>query len=78
MIGQRLRDRLEPLLEVAAEPRPRQQGGGVEREHLRAGQPRRHVLFRQPRREPFGERGLADARVADEHGVVLAPPAQDL
>ena len=38
----------------------------------------RHVVLQQPRREPFGERGLADAGVADEHRVVLAPAAEDL
>ena len=37
-----------------------------------------HVVLQQPRREPFGERGLADAGVADEDRIVLAPPAEDL
>ena len=32
----------------------------------------------QPRCQPLGERGLADAGVADEHGIVLPPPAEDL
>ena len=71
-------DGLEALLEVAAEPRPREQRRGVEREDLRVLQDRRHVVLQQALGEPFGERGLADARFADEHRVVLAPPAQDL
>ena len=29
-------------------------------------------------REALGDGGLADARLADEHGVVLRPPAEDL
>src|SRR5205085_7543827 len=29
-------------------------------------------------REPLDDGGLADARLADEHGVVLRPAAQDL
>jgi hypothetical protein len=34
------------------------------------------VVGQQARREPFGHRRLADARLADEHRVVLAAPAQ--
>ena len=76
--GERVDDRLEPLLEVAAEARAGQQRAGVEREHLGALEQIRHVVLQQPRREAFGERGLADARVADEHRVVLAAAAEDL
>ena len=38
----------------------------------------RHVVVEQPLGEALGERRLADAGVADEHRVVLAPPAEDL
>ncbi len=38
----------------------------------------RHVVVEQPGGEALGHRGLADARVADEHRVVLAPPAENL
>jgi len=31
-----------------------------------------------PEREPFGERGLADAGLADQERVVLAPAAEHL
>ncbi len=34
--------------------------------------------FVDPPREALGDRRLADARLADEHGVVLPPPAEDL
>ncbi len=36
------------------------------------------VASEQPRGQSFGERRLADAGVADEHRVVLPPPAQNL
>ena len=77
-LAQRRDDRLEALLEVAAEARAGEQRRRVEREHLRALQQRRHVLLQQAHGEPLGHRRLADARVADEHRVVLAPAAQDL
>ena len=57
---------------------PGEQRAGVEREHLRALQQVGDVVAEQARREPFGQRRLADARVADEDRVVLPPPAQDL
>jgi hypothetical protein len=31
-----------------------------------------------PQREALGDRGLADAGLADQHGVVLAPAGEDL
>ena len=37
----------------------------------------RHVLVEQARGQAFGERGLAHARVADEHRIVLAAAAED-
>ena len=77
-LGQRVDDGLEPLLEVAAEPRAGQERTGVERKDLRPFEQIGDVLAEEPRREPFGERRLADAGIPDEHGIVLPPPAQDL
>ena len=71
-------DGLEALLEVAAEARAGEERAGVEREDLGALEDSGTSSLQQPRGEPFGERGLADARVADEDGVVLPPPAEDL
>ena len=70
-------DGLEALFEVAAKPRAREQGAGVEREDLGTLENVRNVVVEQARRQAFGERGLADARVADEHRIVLAPAAED-
>src|SRR5215510_3953549 len=63
-LRQRVDDRFEALLEIAAEARALENLG--------------HVLAQQPRRKPFGQRGLADPGVADEHGVVLPAPAENL
>ncbi len=69
---------LEPLLEVAAEPRPGEQRAGIEGVDLGPGEELRHVGSEQALGQPLDEGGLAHARVADEHRVVLAPPAQHL
>ncbi len=76
--AQRLDDGLEALFEVAAEARAREQRARVEREDLGVLQRVLHVVGEQPHRQPFGHRGLADAGVADEHGIVLAAPAEHL
>ena len=77
-LGKRADDGLETFLEVAAEARACQQCAGVEREHLGAFEKFRHVVAQQSRREPFGQRGFPDARIAHEHGIVLPTPAEDL
>ena len=69
-------DRLEALLEVAAIPRARQERAGVEREDFRILQRPLHIVVQQPRGEALGHGGLADARIADEHRVVLAAAAE--
>src|SRR4026207_597866 len=43
----------------------------VERNDLLVLQPFRHILTDDALRQPFDDRGLADARLADEHRVVL-------
>ena len=77
-LGQGVHDGLEALFEVTTEPRPGEQRRRVERKDLGVLQDRRHVVLQQALRETLGEGGLADARFADEHRVVLAPPAEDL
>ena len=72
----RLDDGLQPLLEVAAKARARQQRAHVERVYLDAQQRLGHILVVNREREAFGQRGLADSRLADEHRIVLAPAQQ--
>ncbi len=75
---ERLDDRLEALLEVAAVARAREEGAGVEGEDLRALQGLRAPILEQLLGEPLDDRGLADPGLSHEDGVVLAPPAQHL
>ena len=75
-LAERGQDGLEPLFEVAAEPRAGQQRRRVEREDLGAGKRRGHVALQQALREPFGHGGLAHAGIADKHRPVLPAPAQ--
>ena len=76
--GERGDDRLEALLEVAAEAGAGEQRAGVEREDLGSGQRALHVVVEQPGGEAFGQRRLPDARITDEHRIVLAAAAEDL
>lgn len=69
---------LEPLLEVASEPRAGEQRGRVQAVDLGALEERGNILLEQADGQSLGERRLADARVADEHRVVLAAAAEDL
>ena len=68
----------QPLLELAAELRARDQRAHIEREHPFALQPFGHLAVHDALRETFDDRGLADARLADQHRVVLRAPLQHL
>ena len=70
--------RLEPLLEFAAIL-----GAGNQRPHVEGHDPLRrqalgNVAPKDPDRQPLGDGSLADTRIADQHRVVLGPPAQHL
>ncbi len=69
---------LEPLLEVAAIARAGEQRPHVEREHGGVLEHVGHFAVHDAPRQTFGDRGLADAGVADEQRVVLLPAAQHL
>jgi len=69
---------LEALLEFAPELAAGDERGHVERDHALAPDGTGNVFGDNALRQPFRNRGLADARVADEHGVVLGSPAQYL
>ena len=73
-----LEDGLEALLELAAELRAGQQGADVERDQAPALERVGHVAGDDALGEALGDRGLADARVADQHRVVLGPPREHL
>ncbi len=69
---------LQPLLEIAAIAGTRQQRAHVERIDRGLGQHLGHLVADDLPRQPLGDGGLADARVADQQRVVLAPAAQHL
>ena len=69
---------LEPLLEFAAEFRAGDQRAHVEHDDPTMPEALRHVAAHDALGQPFDDGGLADARVADQHRVVLGPTGQDL
>ena len=71
-------DGFEALFEITPETRSGKQGRAVERVDLSAFERRRHIGLEQPQREALGERRLAHARLADEHGIVLPTTAENL
>src|SRR4029453_19544833 len=64
--------------EISAEAGARKQRAGIKRKDFGAFENLRHVLAQEARGEPFGQRGFADAGIANEHRIVLSTPAQDL
>ncbi len=71
-------DLLQALLELTAVLGAGDQRAHVEREHALVLQRLGHVAEIDLLSEAFGDRGLADAGLADERRVVLGPPAEDL
>ena len=78
VLGQLLHDRLEALFELTAVLRAGDDQRDVEREDPLVGEEVRHVAVDDLLRQPFDDGGLADARLADEHGVVLGAAAEHL
>ena len=78
----RLRDlpqrRLEALLELAPELGPREHRSNVQLHELLVAKRFRDVAGNDALGEPLGDRGLAHTGVADEDGIVLSPPRQNL
>ena len=70
-------DALDAAFELTAILGPRHQRPERQREHALLAQRGRDVAHRDPLRESLDDRGLADARLADENRVVLAAPGQD-
>ena len=77
-LGDLLHHLLETLLELTAVFRAGDQRRQIQRVDLLALEQLGDVAVRDPLRKPFDDGGLADARLADEHRVVLGPPREDL
>ena len=73
-----LEDGLQALLELAAVLRAGEQRADVERDHAPVAQRLGDVAGDDPLGEALDDRGLADAGLADQHGVVLRAAAEDL
>ena len=69
---------LQPFLELAAELGAGDQRAEVERQQPLVLQALRHVAIDDALGQPLDDRGLADAGLADQHGVVLGAARQDL
>ncbi len=77
-VGDLLEDGLEPLLELAAVLGAGEHRADVERDQPLVLEPFGDVTVGDARREPLDDGGLADARLADQDRVVLAPTRQHL
>ena len=77
-VGDLLEDGLQPVLELAAVLRARDHRTDVERDDALVAQALGHVALDDAPREPFDDRGLADAGLADEHRVVLRAAREHL
>ena len=77
-VGDLLEHRLQPLLELAAVLGPGDERAEVEPHDPLVPQAVGDVAADDPLGQPFGDRRLADARLADEDRVVLRPPAEHL
>ena len=69
---------LQPLLELAAVLGAGHQRAEVERHQPLVLQRLRHVAVDDAQRQPLDDRGLADAGLADQHGIVLGAAGQHL
>ncbi len=77
-VGDLLEHGLEAVLELAAVLRPGDHRPDVERDEALVAQTLRHVTFDDAAGESFDDGGLADAGLADQHGVVLGAARQHL
>ena len=77
-VGDLLEDGLEPVLELAAVLGAGDQRADVERDHAPVAQRVGDVAGDDPLCQPLDDRGLADARLADQDGVVLGAAREHL
>ena len=77
-IGHLLEKRLEPVLEFAAILGPGEHGADVHGDDALVLHGLRHIAGNDAAGETFDNGGLAHARFADEHRVVLGAARQDL
>jgi hypothetical protein len=76
--GDLLEHGLQAVLELAAVLGPGDQGAEVERDHALVLERLGDVPLHDALRQTLDDRGLADARLADQHGVVLGAAREHL
>ncbi len=77
-VGDLLEHRLQAIFELAAVLGPGHHRAQVEGDQPAILEALGHVAGHDPLGEALDDRGLADARLADQHRVVLGAPAEDL
>ena len=77
-IGHLVQDGFQAFLKLAAIFGACNQGTHVQRHQLFIAQALGHVAIDDAQGQPFGNRGFADARLADQHRIVLGPTRQYL
>ncbi len=78
LLGEVVEHGLQALFEFATKLRARYQCAHVQGKDSLAPQPLRHLVVDDALRESLDDRGLADAGLADQHGIVLGAALQDL
>ena len=78
ILHQLLHDGLEALFKLAAVLGAGHDERKIERQNALVGQERRHVALGDALRQAFDDGGLAHARLADQHRIVLGAAAQNL
>ena len=78
VLGDLVDHALQPLLELAPVLRASDHPRHVQRHQALAGQGLGDVVVHDPLRDPLHDRGLADARVAEQYRVVLRAAGEDL
>ena len=66
------------LFELTAEAGTRQQAGDFQTNEPLIPQRRRYVALNDALRQSLDDSGFTNARLADQHGVILSAPAKDL
>ena len=77
-LHQFLHDGLEPLFKLAAVFRAGHDQGKIQRQNALVGQEGRHVAIGNALRQAFDDGRFADARLADQHGIIFRAAAQNL
>ena len=73
-----LQHRLQPLFEFSTKLCARDQRSHIERDHTLALQALGHVAPNDAMSQSLDDRGLADAGLADQHGIVLGASGENL